>query len=153
MVISSIDLKDGHVVQLKNGKDLVLQRDDAEALISDFNKYGEVAVIDLDQALRNTDEKGNTNNDNCHKRKESSFRILDQSNDILFLRFVYFYHSIVSISCGCSLTVSDTINPFLTLSTRSPIGVIARLCVITITVIFCFRQVSCKSFKICLPVT
>ena len=62
MVIASIDMKDGHVVQLKNGKDLVLQRDDAEALVSDFNKYGEVAVIDLDQALRNTDEKGNTKN-------------------------------------------------------------------------------------------
>ena len=55
-------MKDGHVVQLKNGKDLVLQRDDADSLISEFNKYGEVAVIDLDQALRNTDEKGNTKN-------------------------------------------------------------------------------------------
>ncbi len=62
MVISSIDMKDGHVVQLKNGKDLMLQRDDADNLISDFNKYGEVAIIDLDQALRNTDEKGNTKN-------------------------------------------------------------------------------------------
>lgn len=62
MVISSIDLKDGHVVQLKNGKELVLQRDDAGSLISEFNKYGEVAVIDLDAALRNTDEKGNTAN-------------------------------------------------------------------------------------------
>ncbi|MBQ9207383.1 MAG: bifunctional phosphoribosyl-AMP cyclohydrolase/phosphoribosyl-ATP diphosphatase HisIE [Treponema sp.] len=62
MVIASIDMKDGHVVQLKNGKDLVLQRDDSDALISDFNKYGEVAIIDLDQALRNTDEKGNTKN-------------------------------------------------------------------------------------------
>ena len=56
MVIASID------VQLKNGKDLVLQRDDADALIADFNKYGEVAIIDLDQALRNTDAKGNTPN-------------------------------------------------------------------------------------------
>lgn len=55
-------MKDGHVVQLRNGKDLMLQRDDAEALISGFNKYGEVAIIDLDQALRNTDEKGNTKN-------------------------------------------------------------------------------------------
>lgn len=62
MVIASIDMKDGHVVQLKNGKDLVLQRDDADALIADFNKYGEVAIIDLDQALRNTDVKGNTPN-------------------------------------------------------------------------------------------
>ncbi|HBG65345.1 MAG TPA: phosphoribosyl-ATP diphosphatase [Treponema sp.] len=62
MVISSIDLKGGHVVQLKNGKDLVLQRDDADKLIAGFNTYGEVAVIDLDAALRNTDEKGNTPN-------------------------------------------------------------------------------------------
>ena len=62
MVIASIDMKDGHVVQLKNGKELMLQRDDADALISDFNRYGEVAIIDLDQALRNTDEKGNTKN-------------------------------------------------------------------------------------------
>ena len=62
MVISSIDLKDGHVVQLKNGKDLVLQRDDGVALINDFNKYGEVAVIDLDAALGNVDEKGKTKN-------------------------------------------------------------------------------------------
>ena len=62
MVISSIDLKDGHVVQLKNGKDLVLQRDDADNLISEFNRYGEVAIIDLDAAMRNTDEKGNTKN-------------------------------------------------------------------------------------------
>ncbi len=62
MVIASIDMKNGHVVQLKNGKDLVIERDDAEDLISDFNKFGEVAVIDLDQALRNTDENGNTKN-------------------------------------------------------------------------------------------
>ena len=62
MVISSIDLKDGHVVQLKNGKDLILQRDDTDNLIADFDKYGEVAIIDLDQALRNTDAKGNTKN-------------------------------------------------------------------------------------------
>lgn len=62
MVISSIDLKDGHVVQLKNGRDLVLQRDDADSLISEFDTYGEVAIIDLDAAMRNTDEKGNTKN-------------------------------------------------------------------------------------------
>lgn len=62
MVISSIDLKDGHVVQLKNGKELMLQRDDADSLIADFNKYGEVAVIDLDAALGHTDAKGNTVN-------------------------------------------------------------------------------------------
>lgn len=62
MVISSIDLKDGHVVQLKNGKELVLKRDDADALINEFNKYGEVAVIDLDAAMGHTNPKGDTIN-------------------------------------------------------------------------------------------
>ena len=62
MVISSIDLKDGKVVQLKNGKDKVLERDYPLELISDFNKYGEVAVIDLDAALRNITPKGTTAN-------------------------------------------------------------------------------------------
>ena len=60
MVISSIDLKDGKVVQLKNGKDKVLERTNADQIINEFNKYGETAVIDLDAALGNiqTDEKG-----------------------------------------------------------------------------------------------
>ena len=62
MVISSIDLKNGHVVQLKNGKELVLQRDDADTLIRQFNYFGEVAIIDLDAALGNVDAKGKTVN-------------------------------------------------------------------------------------------
>jgi phosphoribosyl-ATP pyrophosphohydrolase/phosphoribosyl-AMP cyclohydrolase len=51
MVVASIDIQGGKVVQLRGGAELVLQRDNAPELARDFDRYGEVAVIDLDAAL------------------------------------------------------------------------------------------------------
>ncbi len=51
MIIPSIDIMDGKAVQLVQGRRKVLEVENVEQLAHRFNRYGEVAVIDLDAAL------------------------------------------------------------------------------------------------------
>ncbi|HVC21432.1 MAG TPA: HisA/HisF-related TIM barrel protein, partial [Vicinamibacterales bacterium] len=51
MLIPSIDLKNGHVVQLVQGEKLAVEDRDIDAWVARFAKYPRVQLIDLDAAM------------------------------------------------------------------------------------------------------
>ena len=65
---------------------------------------------------------------------------------------IFPYHSISSTGVGCGLTVMSRTFAFFIRMTRSAMGVIAWLWVMSTTVICWVRQVSCRSLRIFLPV-
>ena len=52
MLIPSIDLMNGKIVQLRQGAELKLSFDDFDYWINRFSKYPLVQLIDLDAAMR-----------------------------------------------------------------------------------------------------
>ena len=51
MIIPSIDLMNGNAVQLVGGKEMALDAGDPRPIAEKFGRVGEIAVIDLDAAL------------------------------------------------------------------------------------------------------
>ena len=57
MIIPSIDIMDGKVVQLKQEKEKVYENEDIESVIEQYKIFPEINVIDLNSAMGNGENK------------------------------------------------------------------------------------------------
>jgi hypothetical protein len=73
MLIPSIDLMGGKIVQLVQGEKKALEFDNFEYWIERFSKYPLVQVIDLDAARRTGEQSGNRESD-CSEAELSGWR-------------------------------------------------------------------------------
>lgn len=85
MIIPSIDIMNGKAVQLRQGKEKVLEKSNVIELAKEFRKYGEVAVIDLDSAFGKGDNlpliKEICKIADC--RVGGGIRTIDKANEVL----------------------------------------------------------------------